>query len=117
MLRFNQLIDQPGGRDKPTTFLLLTGRHTQPRRQMRLAGAAVADEDDGFSRLEITAFRQLVHQLRLDMRRRTKVKLIERLEPWQTRFFEVPLDGVAFAFINFGTQLLRQIANVGLIAL
>ena len=46
MRRLGQLVDQPGGRREPNPAALPAGRHAQARRQVRLARAGVADQQD-----------------------------------------------------------------------
>jgi hypothetical protein len=74
---------------------------------MRLACAAITNQNYCFSPFDIAALRQFVGGL--DLRSLAKVELIERLHARQMSILDPPGDGVALAFFQFCGQQCLQI--------
>ena len=64
-------------------MFLTARRQAEPRRQMALTGATFADQDHRLVTLDVAALRQFANLRSWNLRRLRKVKLFQRLHPWQ----------------------------------
>jgi hypothetical protein len=71
---------------------------------MRLAGAAITDQNDRLSAFDIATLRQFVDLGGLDLRSLAEVELIERLHARQMSILDPPCNGVALAFFQLSCQ-------------
>lgn len=76
--RFRQLVNQSCGGVEAHAFALATGGHAECRRQVRLACANLADQQNVFTLGNVFAARQLQNFALVDTRRNRKIKGIER---------------------------------------
>jgi len=83
LLGLDQFVDQGGCCGEAHSALLTTGSHTEPGQQMRLASAAVTDQDYWFSTFDISALGQFTDLRGTDLGSLGEVELIQSLGPWQ----------------------------------
>src|SRR3954453_2423368 len=92
---FNHLMDQGRSSDEPDRQPFLTSRQAEPQREMGLAGAAVAERDDGLTAGDVFAAGQLQHQDFVERWQGQEVEAVEALGGREPGFFDPPLDAAA----------------------
>ena len=79
---------------------------------MRLAGPAIADEQNWFGSLDVAALSEVAHLRRGDQWRLGVVEFVERFHSRQVCFFDPPLDRISLPFFDLGGQQNLQITGV-----
>src|ERR1700739_4433606 len=80
---------------------------------MSLAGAAVANKDDGLGAPDVITPREFINLLGRDLGIALKVELLQGLHTRQAGFADPALDQSLVAFLQFGLQQRFEITQVG----
>ena len=84
---------------------------------MRLARAAVADQNHRLGLVDVLPLGQLPHQARWNLRGLGKIELVESLHPGQVGLPQPPFHGSSFPFFHLGRQKCFEVTDVGLVPL
>jgi hypothetical protein len=108
----NQLVHQGGGGDEADRQALLAGRQPQPERNVRLAGAAVADRDDVLTARDVLAAGKLQDQGLVQRGERHEVETVEAFHRREPRLLDATFDHPAFPLDQFEFGQAQQIAGM-----
>ena len=92
-----EFVHQRGGGGEAHPIAFLTGREPQREREMRLAGAGVAQRQDVLSPVEIFRAGQLEHQALVHRRDRAELEGFETLQDRELGGLDAPLGGALLA--------------------
>ena len=99
---FGQFVHERGRRRVAHPQPALAGGHAEADQQVRLAGAAVAEQHDGLARGDPLAALQRGEHGRVDRGRRRQVEVGEVLEPWEAGLVDAAFTAARIAVVEFG---------------
>jgi hypothetical protein len=108
-----QLVDQCGGGGVADAAALLTGGDARADQQVGLAGARVAEQDQGLAVVDPGARRQRGKGGRVDAGRGAQVEAVQALDPGELGLLDAPVAAAGVALVGLGAQQLGEVGAVG----